>query len=94
MTLVFLGGQLLAWRELSTAGFYAASNPANAAFYLLTAVHGLHLVGGLWVLGRTTFKVWNGFEVGTVSLSVELCTTYWHYLLLVWLVVFGLLLST
>lgn len=94
LTVVFLVGQLAAWQQLVNAGAFAASNPANAAFYLLTAVHGLHMIGGLWVLGRTTFKVWSGFEVGTISLSVELCTTYWHYLLLVWLVVFGMLLST
>ena len=43
---------------------------------------------------KTTTRVWGEIEIGNVSLSVELCTTYWHYLLLVWLVLFGLLLST
>src|SRR6266852_7114882 len=53
----FLIGQLLAWRELSAAGYFLASNPANSFFYLITAVHGLHLMGGLVALGRTTAKV-------------------------------------
>jgi cytochrome c oxidase subunit 3 len=54
----------------------------------------LHLLGGLWVWGRTTAKVLRGVEVGKVRLSVELCTVYWHYLLLVWLVLFAVLLHT
>ncbi len=91
---LFLAGQLWAWQQLNASGYFAAGNPANAFFYLLTALHGLHLLGGLWVWGKTTVKVWRGVDVGAVRLSVELCTVYWHYLLLVWLVLFALLLST
>jgi cytochrome c oxidase subunit 3 len=87
----FLVGQLLAWRELSVAGYFLASNPANSFFYLITAVHGLHLTGGLVALGRTTAKVWRGVEMTQVRLSVELCAIYWHFLLVVWLVLLGLL---
>lgn len=90
----FLAGQFLAWRQLNAAGYFAASNPANAFFYVITGLHALHLLGGLWVWGKTIIKVGRGREVRDLSLSVELCTTYWHYLLLVWLVLFGLLLST
>jgi cytochrome c oxidase subunit III len=88
---IFLIGQLLAWQQLGAAGYFLASNPANTFFYLLTAVHGLHLMGGLAALGRTTAKVWRSTEVAEVQLSVELCTIYWHFLLLVWLVLLGLL---
>jgi cytochrome c oxidase subunit III len=87
----FLIGQLLAWRELSVAGYFLASNAANSFFYLITAVHGLHLMGGLVALGRTTAKVWHGVALTQVRLSVELCAIYWHFLLLVWLVLLGLL---
>src|SRR6201987_386562 len=87
----FLIGQLLAWRELNAAGYFLASNPANSFFYLITAVHGLHLMGGLVALGRTTAKVWRGAEMTQVPLSVELCAIYWHFLLLVWLVLLALL---
>ncbi len=87
----FLVGQLVAWHQLSVAGYYLTSNPANSFFYLITAVHGLHLMGGLAALGRTTAKVWHGAEVTRVRLSVELCAIYWHFLLLVWLVLLGLL---
>ena len=87
----FLIGQLLAWRELSAEGYFLASNPANSFFYLITAVHGLHLMGGLVALGRVTAKVWHGVAVSQLRLSVELCAIYWHFLLLVWLVLLGLL---
>jgi cytochrome c oxidase subunit III len=90
----FLAGQLWAWQQMDAAGYFLTANPAYSFFYLLTAVHGLHLLGGLWVWGRTTAKVLRGVEVGKVRLSVELCTVYWHYLLLVWLVLFAVLLHT
>jgi cytochrome c oxidase subunit III len=87
----FLVGQLFAWQQLRVAGYFVASNPANSFFYLITAIHGLHLMGGLVALGRTTAKVWRGAEMTQVRLSVELCAIYWHFLLLVWLVLLGLL---
>jgi cytochrome c oxidase subunit 3 len=90
----FLVGQLWAWQQLNASGYSVAGNPASAFFYLLTALHGLHLLGGLWVWGKTTAKVRRGVEVGEVRLSVELCAVYWHYLLLVWLVLFAVLLSS
>jgi len=94
LTILFLLGQLVAWRQLSAAGYYVNTNPANAFFYLLTAVHGLHMLGGMWVWARSTLKVWTGADADSVRLSIELCTVYWHFLLLVWIVLFGMLLST
>jgi cytochrome c oxidase subunit 3 len=94
LTFSFLAGQLWAWQQMDAAGYFLTANPAYSFFYLLTALHGLHLLGGLWVWGRTTAKVLRGVEVGKVRLSVELCTVYWHYLLLVWLVLFAVLLHT
>jgi cytochrome c oxidase subunit 3 len=94
LTFSFLAGQLWAWQQMDAAGYFLTANPAYSFFYLLTALHGLHLLGGLWVWGRTTAKVMRGVEVAKVRLSVELCTVYWHYLLLVWLVLFAVLLHT
>ena len=94
LTVAFLAGQLLVWKQLIDAGVFLRSNPANAFFYLLTAVHGVHLLGGLVAWARTTAKVWRGMEAAKVRLSVELCAIYWHFLLVVWLVLFALLLST
>lgn len=90
-TLAFIFGQLSAWEELNNAGYFLASNPANSFFYILTGLHGLHILGGLWVWTRSTFRVWSGMDVKAIRLSVELCAVYWHFLLLVWLVLFALL---
>lgn len=91
--IAFLGGQLLAWRQLSMLVAFDITNPAIGFFYLITALHGLHLLGGLVAWGWTAANVWRGVDVAHVRLSVELCTVYWHFLLLVWLVLFGLLFS-
>lgn len=93
-SIAFLVGQLWAWQQLRAAGFFLTSNPADAFFYLITGLHGLHVLGGLWVWARTSVKVWRVSEVEKVRLSVELCTVYWHFLLIVWAGLFGLLLST
>ena len=92
---LFLYGQLLAWRQLHGSGYALASGPASAFFYVLTAVHGLHVAGGLAVWGRTMVRLSRrATELIDVRLAIELCTVYWHYLLLVWMVLFMLLLST
>jgi cytochrome c oxidase subunit 3 len=89
---LFLVGQGIACQQLADAGFYMAANPANSFFYLLTALHGLHLLGGLVALGRTSARVWRDDAASRVVLSVDLCALYWHFLLLVWLAVLALLL--
>jgi cytochrome c oxidase subunit 3 len=94
LTVAFLAGQLVVWQQLNASGYFLAANPANDFFYVLTALHGLHLLGGLAAWGRTAARVQRGVAVGEVRLSVGLCAVYWHYLLLVWLVLFALLLST
>ena len=90
-TFTFLIGQLFAWLQLNAAGYFLATNPANAFFYLLTGLHGLHLLGGLAALALTADKVWRGFDLRQMRLSVKLCAIYWHFLLLLWLVLFTLL---
>jgi cytochrome c oxidase subunit 3 len=94
LALVFLAGQLTVWRQLEAAGCGITATTMSAFFYLITALHGLHVLGGLAVWGRTTAKVLAGSEVAEVRQSVDLCTIYWHFLLLVWIVMFGLLLLT
>ena len=93
-TFAFIAGQLWAWQGLYDAGYFLTSNPANSFFYVLTALHALHILGGLWVWSKTAFKLQSNEEVHKVRMSVELCTIYWHFLLLIWLVLFALLLST
>lgn len=90
--LLFVLGQLLAWRQLVAEGYYLTGNPANSFFYLLTTVHGLHLLGGLVALGRAWIALQRGGDLARVRLNVGLCAIYWHFLLLVWLYLLALLL--
>lgn len=100
LTVVFLIGQVIAWGQADAGGALGPGSPAYSFFVLLTATHGLHLVGGLFVLGRTATHLFRGVDKASVvarsriRLSVQLCTTYWHWLLLIWLGLFALLLST
>ena len=91
----FILGQYAAWDQLHDSRYFQLANPALAFFYLLTGVHAVHILGGLFVWARVTRRAWRGEEKpASLKLSVELCTVYWHYLLLVWVVLFGLLLTT
>ena len=63
-------------------------------FFLLTGVHGLHILGGMYVWARATARTFGGGDEAAVKHSIELCTIYWHFLLVVWLILFGLMLST
>jgi cytochrome c oxidase subunit 3 len=95
LTLAFLAGQFYAWNEVRDSEFFSPRNPAVAFFYLLTAVHGLHLAGGLYVWARTLARLRRkDTELIDVTLSVQLCSVYWHFLLLVWVGLFVVMLST
>ncbi len=92
LTSVFLLGQFLAWQQLSATGQWVTTNPSNAFFYLITGLHALHILGGMYVWARATVRLFAG-DV-EVRQSIELCTIYWHFLLLVWLILFGLMLQS
>ena len=91
---VFLLGQLFVWLQLINLGYYVSTNPANAYFYVFTALHGLHLIGGLVYWTMAIRKVWipSDIVVANTKHTVELCAIYRHFLLAVWFVLFGLML--
>lgn len=92
-TLGFLFAQYLLWQYLQGMGFYLSTNPAESYFYVLTALHGLHLLGGLVVLAYVVFRVWHDGHPGSLAGPLQLCASYWHFLFGVWLVLFALLTS-
>ena len=91
LSIAFLAGQVSAWQQVGPSLYFIQGSPAIAFFYILTVLHGLHLIGGLAVLGRTALRFAHGVELVDLRLSVQLCSVYWHFLLLVWLVVFAVL---
>ncbi|WHO75193.1 cytochrome c oxidase subunit 3 [Rhizobium sp. BT03] len=91
LAVFFLGGQIQAWRELTAAGYVITDNPANSFFYMLTGLHGLHILGGLAVLTHTTVKAFSTVVASDkLCLSVDLSAIYSHFMLAVWLLLFAL----
>ena len=88
---VFLLGQLMAWRQLASAEVYLSTNPHSSFFYLLTGVHGLHLLGGLVALGVVLWRAWERCYASSDQTGVNVFALYWHFLDGLWLYVFGIL---
>ncbi len=91
LTVGFVYGQVTVWGQMQGEGYFLYNNPANAFFYVLTGIHAIHVLGGLFVWTKTIIKYWSGAELEDLKLSTELCALYWHFLLLVWLVLFALI---
>jgi len=79
--LVFQAGQFFAWRSLAADGIFLPTHPHSAFLYMLTAVHGVHLLGGIGALAYVT----------TRKSGISLCATYWHFVDAVWLYLFLML---
>lgn len=81
----FLAGQILAWRELSQQGIYLASHPHSSFFYVLTAVHGVHLLAGVVAL---FYVLWHAVRYRLTpgeSSSPSIAASYWHFVDGLWL---------
>ena len=91
----FLASQLIAWRQLARQGVYLASNPHSSFFYLLTAAHGVHLVGGLlalfYLLLRAGRLVTQPAALEKRQAVTDAVTMYWHFMDALWIYLFLLL---
>jgi cytochrome c oxidase subunit III len=83
---VFVLGQYLAWRQLRAEGLYLASNPNSSFFYVLTAVHALHVLGGLGGLSRVIYKLRQPVLALRRS-TMDATSCYWHFMGILWLYV-------
>lgn len=92
--ILFIAGQYIVSQQLLEAGHGVRVNAANSFFYLLTGIHVLHLLGGLWVWARAQLRLVLGSNANDARLSIELCAWYWHFLLIIWAGLFYLLVST
>jgi cytochrome c oxidase subunit 3 len=88
--LLFLAGQLFAWRQLAAAGMFLRTNPSSSFFYLLTAAHGAHLIGGILALFYVAFRNWKRSRI-TQETAADLAALYWHFMDGLWLFLFALL---
>ncbi|MFY9691315.1 MAG: heme-copper oxidase subunit III [Candidatus Acidiferrales bacterium] len=88
--LFFVVGQILAWRQLVAAGVYLDTNASSSFFYIFTAAHGLHLLGGIAAMLAVAFR--RGRHLAR-STAVEVVSIYWHFVDALWLGLFVLLLQ-
>ena len=86
--LLFVAGQYAAWLRLSAEGLYLATNPSSSFFYVLTAAHALHVLGGLGGLVHVIRKLSNS----TLRRStLDATARYWHFMDILWLYLLFLL---
>lgn len=88
--LAFLIGQLLAWKQLADQGLFLATNPSSAFFYILTALHGLHLLGGLCGLFYVRHRLGRGGPRGAGP-ALAAASLYWHFMAVLWVAILVLL---
>jgi cytochrome c oxidase subunit 3 len=81
--ILFLAGQIVAWRQLALQGIFVATNPGSSFFYIFTGLHGLHLLGGV---GALVYVLVRNFDNAKVSRSVaaEITGHYWHFMDALW----------
>jgi cytochrome c oxidase subunit III len=89
--LAFLASQTLNWFALVAESFTAHVNLYGFLFYVLTGLHAAHVVGGLIPLSTVTARAWRGRYTSSRHAGIVYCSMYWHFLDIVWLVLFTVL---
>lgn len=90
--IAFLVGQYLSWSELVAMDVYFVGNPAGSFIYVLTGLHGVHLISALIFLLVVFIAVFR-YKVHSKRLTrIEMCATYWHFLGALWLYLYFFLL--
>ncbi|MFZ0735301.1 MAG: cytochrome c oxidase subunit 3 [Candidatus Sulfotelmatobacter sp.] len=84
----FVAGQYIAWKQLQGEGLYLASNPSSSFFYLLTAAHALHVLGGL---GGLTYILVKLRRTTLRKSTLDVATKYWHFMDVLWVYLLVLL---
>ena len=86
----FLIGQIIAWRQLASRGFFLQGNPSSAFFYVLTWAHAALVVGALFAVSYVEFRALR-FELGLNRRTwVDVSALFWHFLDVLWLGIMGL----
>jgi len=90
LSYLFLFGQLVFWTQLMKSGNYVTTNTYFSSFYIFTALHGLHLLGGLFFWGKVSSRVLK-LEQNKIldeEKNISALSWYWTFLLIVWLMFF------
>lgn len=82
--LLFIAGQVLAWQNLAGQGLFLATNPSSSFFYVFTALHALHLLGGVTALGYVLTRLYAP-AAGPPLSALDATSLYWHFMDVLWL---------
>jgi len=88
--ILFVAGQLVAWRQLVAQGVYIASNQASSFFYIFTGAHAVHLLGGVGALLYVSFRKSDQKRI-SLSTAAEITSYYWHFMDGLWVFLLALL---
>ncbi|GAB2864960.1 cytochrome c oxidase subunit 3 [Pseudoduganella ginsengisoli] len=96
LSVAFLCAQWWSWQAMMDMQYRVDGNPADSFFFMLTGLHGLHVMGGLLAAALAARALVQGEAMGGLARyrlagTIALCAQYWHYLLGLWLVLFALL---
>ncbi len=90
--LTFLILQFEGWKALVANQVYLVGNPSGSFLYVITGLHGLHLISAIVFLLIVLVSTYR-YRIHSKSLTqIEMCTTYWHFLGGLWLYLFVFLL--
>jgi len=87
---VFIGGQVVAWRQLSGEGVFLTSRMASSFFYVITALHAVHVLGGIIALLYVGFRKFDTAQLSRF-VAAEVTSYYWHFMDGLWLFLLVLL---
>ena len=90
LSYIFLFGQIVFWMQLMRSGNYVSTNTYFSSFYFFTALHGLHLLGGLFFWGKVSSRVLklSNSKIIEEEKNISALAWYWTFLLIVWLMFF------
>jgi cytochrome c oxidase subunit III len=88
--ILFVAGQVWAWKQLVSQGIFIASNAGSSFFYVFTGLHGLHVMGGL---GGLLFVLARNFSRARITqpVAAEVAGIYWHFMSALWVFLLALL---
>ena len=90
LSYLFLFGQLIFWVQLMKSGNYVSTNSYFSSFYIFTALHGIHLLGGLFFWGKVASRVLklDNNKIIDEEKNISALSLYWTFLLIVWIMFF------
>tara|TARA_B100001996_G_C18599809_1_gene569380 strand:+ start:364 stop:1044 length:681 start_codon:yes stop_codon:yes gene_type:complete len=93
LSYLFLLLQLLLWYQLMKSGNYVSTNTYFSSFYFFTALHGIHLLGGLFFWGKVSSRIFQleDKDYNKEEKNINALSIYWLFLFIVWLVFFAIM---